>query len=215
MQITLIDKIREAGSSFTFTEEDLFDQVAGEVASNSRKDGLWTKALSESGMNEDKAKALYIKLRVDQLHTEAIGLLEKLRAEEHSKLLNLLDEAKKDRIIAAEELSKATQLRIEFDEQKIQNIEELKSKTDEFDRERHYLKEKLEMADGKILELIKENKLLQSNLSDTSGKFVYSLVALAITVVFLLSQCSSNSKTIEKSNLKDAAIESSSKAIKK
>ena len=91
MQISLLEKIREVGSSFTFTEEDLFDQVAGEVANNSRKDGLWTKSLSESSMNEDRAKALYIKLRVDQLHDEVLDLLRKLRNEEQANLIYLLE----------------------------------------------------------------------------------------------------------------------------
>ena len=100
MESTLIQKIQEVGSSFRFTEEDLFNQVAREVAKNARKDGLWTKALSESGMNEERAKALYIKLRVEQLHDEAYQLIEKLKIQEHQELLRLLDEAKEDRKIA-------------------------------------------------------------------------------------------------------------------
>ena len=52
-------------------EEFLYSQVADEVASNVIRQGLWAKAISESHGNEEAAKALYIKLRVEMLKAEA------------------------------------------------------------------------------------------------------------------------------------------------
>ena len=187
MQISLIDKIRQIGSTFTFTEEDLFDQVAGEVANNKRKDGLWTKALSESGMNEDRAKALYIKMRVDQLYAEATDLLKKLRNEENAELIHLLEEAKKDRLAAAEELSKATQFKVEFDENRFKGQAELKSKIDDIERDKKQLTSKLEAANEKISILTQENKNLQSSLSKANGKLFFGIVSIIVILLLAFS----------------------------
>ena len=156
MESTLIQKIQEVGSSFRFTEEDLFNQVAREVAKNARKDGLWTKALSESGMNEERAKALYIKLRVEQLHDEAYQLIEKLKIQEHQEMLHLLEEARRDRKIAAEEMAKAMQLKIESDDMKSQNTIELLLKMEDFEKKQNTLKSKLDISESKNQSLERE-----------------------------------------------------------
>ncbi|MBN1513417.1 MAG: DUF4190 domain-containing protein [Phycisphaerae bacterium] len=52
------------------TEEDLFAMAMAEVKSNSRRTGLWAKALSESLGDERKAEALYIRYRAAQLTQE-------------------------------------------------------------------------------------------------------------------------------------------------
>lgn len=215
MQISLLEKIREVGSSFTFTEEDLFDQVAGEVANNSRKDGLWTKALSESSMNEDRAKALYIKLRVDQLHVEATDLLQKLRNEEHDKLLYLLEEAKKDRKIAAEELYKVTQLKIEFDDQKIQNEKIFQLKNEELDS----LKGKIRDAEFTIRDLQKREKKLNEELAASSSSVfnLRAIIVLASLIAIIYFFNSSPPKNIEQSQSKEntTAAKSNNPAQKK
>lgn len=215
MQIYLLEKIREIGSSFTFKEEDLFDQVADEVAKNSRKDGLWTKALSESSMNEDRAKALYIKLRVDQLHVEVLDLLQKLRNEEQANLLYLLEEAKKDRLIAAEELSKVSQFKIESDEQKTQNEKTLQLKNEELDS----LRRKIRDAEFTILDLNNRNKKLHEELSASSSS-VFNLSAIiviaSITAIIYFINLSS-SKNIDQSQSKEnsTATKSSNPVQKK
>lgn len=215
MQISLLEKIREVGSSFTFTEEDLFDQVAGEVANNSRKDGLWTKALSESSMNEDRAKALYIKLRVDQLHVEATDLLQKLRNEEHDKLLYLLEEAKNDRKIAAEELYKVTQLKIEFDDQKTQNEKIFQLKNEELDS----LRGKIRDAEFTIRDLQKSVKKLNDELAASSSSVfnLSAIIVIASLVAIVYFFNSSSPKNIEQSQSKEntTAAKSSNPAQKK
>jgi hypothetical protein len=215
MQISLLEKIREVGSSFTFTEEDLFDQVAGEVANNSRKDGLWTKSLSESSMNEDRAKALYIKLRVDQLHVEVLDLLRKLRNEEQANLIYLLEEAKKDRLIAAEELSKVNQFKIESDEQKTQNEKILQLKNEELNS----LRQKIRDTEFTIRDLKNRNKKLHEELSASSSSVfnLSAIIVIASIAAIIYFTNSSSSKNIDQSqsNENSTATKSSNTVQKK
>lgn len=52
-------------------EEKIYEQVLREIESGLRRDGLWAKALQESRGNEQEAKALYIKFRVQSIKDEA------------------------------------------------------------------------------------------------------------------------------------------------
>ena len=49
-------------------EEEIYELISEEIESSSTKKGLWTKAFSESEGDENKAKALYIKYRFDQMN---------------------------------------------------------------------------------------------------------------------------------------------------
>ena len=52
------------------SEVQLYEMVAEEIANNQQSKGLWAKAFSEVGGDHEKAKALYIKLRVQMLQDE-------------------------------------------------------------------------------------------------------------------------------------------------
>lgn len=52
-------------------EEALYEQVAAEIAAGFRREGLWAKAISESGGSVEHARALYIRHRVQSLLDEA------------------------------------------------------------------------------------------------------------------------------------------------
>lgn len=52
-------------------EEQLYEQVAIELAQGYRREGLWTKALADGHGDESKAKGLYIKYRVRSLSDDA------------------------------------------------------------------------------------------------------------------------------------------------
>jgi len=52
-------------------EEQLYAQAAEEVASGQIRQGLWAKAIAETGGGEAAAKARYLKLRVDIMRAEA------------------------------------------------------------------------------------------------------------------------------------------------
>lgn len=51
-------------------EEALYAQVAAEVAAGVKRDGLWAKAIAESGGSADAARALYLRFRVQSLLDE-------------------------------------------------------------------------------------------------------------------------------------------------
>jgi len=53
-------------------EERLLEQVVGELERGFRKDGVWAKALILADGDEDRAKASYLKLRVQSLKDEAL-----------------------------------------------------------------------------------------------------------------------------------------------
>lgn len=52
-------------------EEHLYELAAEEIAANSIRPGLWAKAIAEADGDDAKAKARYIKLRVETMKAEA------------------------------------------------------------------------------------------------------------------------------------------------
>ena len=54
-------------------DQRLYDQVAAEMGANQVRPGLWTRALAESGGEDSRCKALYIRLRVEELQRGGIG----------------------------------------------------------------------------------------------------------------------------------------------
>ena len=66
----LVDEIRLQGVVTRISEEMLYAEVLREIENGIRRDGLWAKALSQSNMQQDAAKAQYIKLRVQSLKDE-------------------------------------------------------------------------------------------------------------------------------------------------
>lgn len=73
-------------------DEMFYEIVAKEISEGVVRQGLWAKSLSDSGCNEQNAKARYIKLRVESLkkETEIYAAEMRLQAEERQKQLNLL-----------------------------------------------------------------------------------------------------------------------------
>ena len=51
-------------------EEAIYQQVADEIASGIRRDGLWAKAIADTGGSMDAAKARYIQLRAQSIKDE-------------------------------------------------------------------------------------------------------------------------------------------------
>lgn len=76
----LFQFLRDRGSPPSPTDELLYEFVANELANSMVKQGLWTKALSESDWNESKAKASYVRMRIAQLREELKGDISKLQA---------------------------------------------------------------------------------------------------------------------------------------
>ncbi len=55
---------------FSGADQLWFDRVAEEMAQNRLKPGLWARALAESGADDGRARALYIRLRVAEMQRE-------------------------------------------------------------------------------------------------------------------------------------------------
>jgi hypothetical protein len=55
-------------------EEKLYEAVALEVAEKRMKPGLYAKAFSDAMGDKDRTLAIYIKLRVEDLHRELVAL---------------------------------------------------------------------------------------------------------------------------------------------
>lgn len=53
-------------------DEKYYEIVAKEIRENRINDAIWTKAIAESGGEENKTKAVYIQLRVKQLMRDDI-----------------------------------------------------------------------------------------------------------------------------------------------
>ncbi|HRK39518.1 MAG TPA: hypothetical protein PK347_14140 [Burkholderiaceae bacterium] len=67
--------------------ENLYDEqvhgaVASEIAAGELVPGLWAKAFAQADGNEQRAKAIYIKLRVDQLKLSNAAEVERSREAE-------------------------------------------------------------------------------------------------------------------------------------
>jgi hypothetical protein len=58
---------------FNVSDSAIWNQVSEEVKSGKRIDSLWTRAFSESDGDSNKANALYIKLRFDQIKMDSMG----------------------------------------------------------------------------------------------------------------------------------------------
>ncbi len=54
------------------TEQKYFDQVAHEIAAHQLDQGLWARAFSEAMGEENRARAIYISLRAEQIKTNEL-----------------------------------------------------------------------------------------------------------------------------------------------
>ena len=80
------------GSAPSQIDEAAYEFIAFELANNSVKQGLWTKALADSDWDEAKAKSYYVKMRHHQLIDE-INKFSKEKYNENKKVENARAEA--------------------------------------------------------------------------------------------------------------------------
>ena len=73
-------------------EEEIYESISKEIDNDEKKKGLWTKAFGESDGDENKAKALYIKYRFDQIKA---GHKEIEQEEEEVKIDSKLESEKR------------------------------------------------------------------------------------------------------------------------
>lgn len=85
------DSIKKQTSKARLIEEKMFEQALLELESGKRRSGLWAKALAHSYGNEEKARGLYLKFRVQSISDEANiadGLKEQETAEEKEQYIS-------------------------------------------------------------------------------------------------------------------------------
>ena len=59
---------KDSESESYMNEEEIYELISDEIGNGNTKKGLWTKAFSEAEGDENKAKAVYIKYRFDQMN---------------------------------------------------------------------------------------------------------------------------------------------------
>ncbi len=64
-------KLRLGAAAARVDEEKLFEKALIELEQGDRRDGIWAKALSQSGGDKDKAEATYLRLRVQAMRDES------------------------------------------------------------------------------------------------------------------------------------------------
>ncbi len=78
----IFDDIKAKGAAYRITEEALYAEALRELESGQRRDGIWAKAMAESDMDQGKAGAKYIKLRVQSLKDEVTLLMADFQKED-------------------------------------------------------------------------------------------------------------------------------------
>ena len=68
--MSIFDDIIGKNADDRLAEEMLYAEAMREIEQGIRRDGLWGKAIAESDGDDKKAKALYLKLRVQSLKDE-------------------------------------------------------------------------------------------------------------------------------------------------
>ena len=66
----MFDRYRTVSAVSRLAEEALYAQAMREIESGIRRDGIWAMALAEANMDQSKAAATYLKLRVQSLKAE-------------------------------------------------------------------------------------------------------------------------------------------------
>lgn len=139
--MSLIDDIREKlkGASGRLADEVIYENVLKEIESGKRKGGVWAKALSESDGDIEKAKALYIKLRVQSIFDE-IKVQEELEEEKERLKLEKEEEqeaAREDEIkrLREESEEKREQIRKKRQEKEQQEFDAWKEELSIWERD--------------------------------------------------------------------------------
>ena len=104
--MSISDLYKKSRISSRLVEEELYAEALRELEQGIRRDGLWAKAFAKSEGNEEKAKALYIELRVqayrDELALYEMQLEEKKR--EHTQSEQNIKGEGKDQNNSAEKM---------------------------------------------------------------------------------------------------------------
>ncbi len=73
-------------------DQKYYDKIAEEIRGRKIIAGLWARALAESGGQEDRARAIYISLRLGQLKAESKHISQKGNYSSQAKSLSRLSQ---------------------------------------------------------------------------------------------------------------------------
>ena len=89
--MNFLDYLESKGHLTSPEEELMYEFIAAEIETRDIRKGLWTKALTQNGWDEEKAKATYVKLRYSTLEKELHDYIENRSRERKEQLaLNAL-----------------------------------------------------------------------------------------------------------------------------
>lgn len=90
----LLEFLSNRGNKTSRQEELLYEYVAIELEEGALSRGLWTKALSQTDFDENRARALYVKMRIASLQAELKDIAPDIKQLEETKtgLQNLLEQ---------------------------------------------------------------------------------------------------------------------------
>ena len=90
------DDIQSSDAASRLLEEAFYAEALREIESGMRRDGIWAMAMAESDMDQGRAAAKYIKLRVQSLKDEAALRIEAAAAQEKLNAKRIADAADAD-----------------------------------------------------------------------------------------------------------------------
>lgn len=112
----MVDKQKNHQAKARLLEESLYLQVVEELAAGHRRDGLWAKAIVNTDGDEQKAKALYIKYRVQSILDEAAveaekeAELEEVKQQEEMRQKAEEDHAARQKMAREKEVARQKQI---------------------------------------------------------------------------------------------------------
>ena len=107
----IFDKLKLDNTSTRLSDDDLFEQAYDELQNDELVKGVWARALSDSGGDEKKAEALYLKLRVQHLKDEKRLTTQKKQAKKKAEQKKKLEEDRIKAEIAFRKDAEAAQLK--------------------------------------------------------------------------------------------------------
>ena len=131
----MFEKIKLGSARARLHEEKLYEKVIRELNQGFKRDGLWIQAMIKSDGSEEKAKLLYIKLRVQSIKDEI-----EIEAEEIEKA------TKEERQTAIR-----TPLKSEID-----RAEKVRKARESYERDKEKFKREQEERDRKLKEEYKK-----------------------------------------------------------
>jgi hypothetical protein len=95
--VTVFKSNQSEKSAKRLIEEQIYAQVADELSRGQKRDGLWAKALADNDAEETKAKACYIRYRVQSIIDERVILKEVQRKEGETAKLRAAERERQNR----------------------------------------------------------------------------------------------------------------------